>query len=80
MSLEAMEIADVVSGRASQAENLSRSDSKLTGRIEETASARFPRNPKQATRAGRRAGVKLISKMIVKTASLRSGSEVRRTI
>jgi predicted amidohydrolase YtcJ len=43
-------------------------DGKLTGRIEETASARFRSKIRNvATRADRREGVKLISKMIVKS-------------
>jgi predicted amidohydrolase YtcJ len=43
-------------------------DGKLTGRIEEQASARFRSKVRNvATRADRREGVKLISKMIVKT-------------
>ena len=43
-------------------------DGKLTGRIEETASARFRSKIRsEATRADRRDGVKLISKMIVKS-------------
>ena len=43
-------------------------DGKLTGRIEEQASERFrSKIPSAATRADRRAGVELISKMLVKS-------------